>query len=247
MSTTHKFFCRTYARDADRLRYLLRSIEKFANGFDGIVVACPEASLGAIFKTALDFHNVEVLPCNTSDYDFIAQQITKLTAYRYCDADVIVHIDSDCIFTKPFSPADLYHDDRILLLNCPYSYFYSEGVNCPWQSVTSQFAKRQVDREFMRQFPLCYPRELYQDLEAWFVQNHGYPIDAIASHVNGDHFSEFNLLGAFSFYSSINYHSHIDSLQQQMPSFVQQMCLYDSRNDRSIPQSELAYLEEFLG
>ena len=246
MEATYKLFCRTYHRDVYRLPYLLRSIAKFAVDFDGTVIACPQASLDIITEAALPFLHVQVVPCNSSDYDFIAQQVTKLTAHRYCDADIIVHIDSDCVFTETFSPADLRQDGGLFLLNCPYNYFYEEGINCPWQTVTSQFARRQVDYEFMRQFPLSYPRQLYADLEKWFSDKHGYLIDQIGEHVAGDHFSEFNLMGAFSYYSDYPYHKHINVLERAAPLFVRQMCLFDSRYDRTIHADELEVLENLL-
>jgi hypothetical protein len=64
--------------------------------------------------------------------------------------------------------------------------------------------------------------------------------------VAGDHFSEFNLMGAFSYYDDYRYHKHINALGKDVPLFVRQMCLFNSRNDRTIPADELKFLENLL-
>ncbi len=247
MARTHGFFCRTYHKDAARLDYLLRSIDRFAEGFEGITVACPADSHDAIAPVVEKFPFARLVLCNRSDNDFIGQQVTKLTADRYAPYDIISHIDSDCILNKTVSPADLMLNGKPILYMVPYSYFYEHNINMPWQTVTSGFARRQVDYEFMRQFPMSYPRELYADLGSWISSAHGYEIDVLSEHVQGDYFSEFNLLGAFSFYHSSQYHSFVNCLEVAPRSYAEQFCLFSSREDRSIQRDDRERLDQLLG
>lgn len=239
-------FCRTYYRDADRLRYMLRSIDKYCSGFSEVVIATPTASLDAIGAVVAEFKFASLKECTATPVDFIGQQITKMTANRYTDADMIVHVDSDCVFTKETRPEQLRRNGRPIMYYAPYQYFYEHNFNMPWQTVTSQFLRRQVEHEFMRQFPLSYPRTLYDDLSNWYEETYQEAIENIIHRVHGDYFSEFNLMGSFSFYNDKRYHEFVNVLEEQPEDRVRQFCLVQMRDDRSISDDDREALEALL-
>lgn len=247
-SPSFGFFCRTYHKDADRLHYLLRSIEKFCTGFSGITITTLASSEEKIRPISEEFPFSRYIECETTaPHDFIGQQITKMTANYYTDYDYIIYIDSDCVIDKPITPDDFMADGRPIMLMEPYSLFYNKGSNVPWQTVTSKFARRQVDYEFMRTFPLTYPRNFYADFQAWFEKNNGMPIEDVWKRVQGDYFSEFNLMGAFSYYSDTPYHSFKSITEgYQYRSCVSQFCRRNSREDRSIGKEDLEFLAALL-
>lgn len=248
-SPSFGFFCRTYHKDADRLQYLLRSIEKFCTGFSGITVTTPASSEEKIRPVVEKFSFSRYVECETTaPLDYIGQQITKMAANHYTDYDYIIHIDSDCVISKPITPDDLMHDGRPILHMGAYAVFYMDGSYVPWQSVTSHFARRQVDYEFMRTFPFVYPRKFYEDFRVWFEITNGIPIEEIWKRIQGDNFSEFNLMGAFSYYADTPYHTFVDfySPEFRYRPFVKQFCRAGNRNDRSIGKEDAAFLTTLL-
>ncbi|SMF43084.1 hypothetical protein SAMN02982917_2184 [Azospirillum oryzae] len=240
-------FIRTYYKDCERLEFTLRSIRKFCSGFSGVTVACPENSIDLVSAVTKSTGFDSPILCNHLSNDFIGQQITKLNADKYCKYDYICHIDSDCIFVRETNPSDLFLEGRPLMLMAPYNYFYGARHNVPWQTITSKFVGRQVDYEFMRRFPLTYPRQMYIDLRDHFHNFHNYEINEVWKHIWGDYFSEFNLMGAFSFYSDSKYHSFSDVTINGVPEvIVKQYCLVSSRDDRTISASDRDEIERIL-
>ena len=248
MSDRFGFFCRTYHKDAERLVYLLKSIEKFCDGFAGITVVSPKSSEDAIRPVVERFPFASYSVCEANaPRDFIGQQLTKMTAHHYAQYDYIIHIDSDCAIIRPVTPAEIMKDGKPVMLMGPYATFYERGFNVPWQSVTSRFARRQVNYEFMRRFPLTFPFAFYPAMNEWFEKNHGVKVEDAWRLIHGDLFSEFNIMGAFSYYSEEQYHTFIDSsVTPPPPPFVKQFCLIASRDDRTIGAEDAEFLAALL-
>jgi hypothetical protein len=133
--------------------------------------------------------------------DYLGQQVTKLYADTYTDADFIIHVDSDCIFRRTCSPSDLCKGGRPELLVTPCSQFPGRA---PWQIATERFLRSKMSYDFMRRQPLMYPRWIYGELRQYARDLHK---QELADYVMAQPplgFSEFNALGAFaySFYRS---------------------------------------------
>ncbi len=248
MTKSFGLFIRTYHRDAPRLRYLLRSIATYCTGFEQVVVVCPVGSETAVAPVVAEFPFAELKLCQNYDNDFIGQQITKLTASSYIDTDFIAHVDSDCVFAQPFSPACFMAGEKPALYHREYEFFYRNKVRMPWQNITSQLMCRQVDFEFMALFPIFYPREIYTDLEAWILENHGITYASIENLiVHKDHFSEFNILGAFSYYEGGDrYHEHRNWGIINPTHYLRQFCTEKGREDRDLDDSEAALIEGMI-
>lgn len=242
---SYALFIRTYSPDAERLSYCLRSIGKFCTGFDEVVVTCPPDSETAIRPVVEAFPFAAFKLADPHPFDYIGQQITKLHADRYCSADFIFHIDSDCLFNRPFRP-DLYFSDGLpILYHRAYAYFYENGRNVPWQGVTSYFLRRQVDLEYMALFPLVYPRDLYPALKNWFERTHGFGYGALTAHLAFQrYFSEFNLMGAFS-HQQGGFHKHLDLQDHEPVAYVTQLCT-GGDGVRSVDDTERAALERLV-
>lgn len=179
-------FIRTYYKDIEWLAYCLASIAKFGHGFRQIIVCIPENQ-----KRHLDAMNLtaeKVVTCPVFKNDYLGQQITKLNAWQYTDAEYILFVDSDCCFTEPFTPEDFMEDGKPLIYKTHYS---KVGDAICWKVPTESFMKLPVEYEYMRRLPLMYrwdtlstssmvPKDISQDIMAYGA------------------FSEFNYLGAWA-------------------------------------------------
>lgn len=96
---------RTYADDAQRLEFLLKSIDKYCKELDEYVVVCRERCRSAIEPIVSRYSRFKFSICPDYDFDYIGQQITKLRSHIYTNCDFVLHVDSDCIFIKPFDLA----------------------------------------------------------------------------------------------------------------------------------------------
>lgn len=187
-------FVRTYAKDAAWLRHCLRSLEKFATGFLQKVIVTPKDSHEVIQPLAAEFGWEYDVCEELAQESYVSQQITKLMADQWCSGENICYVDSDVIFTRPFSPECLVDEDgKILLLKTAY-----DTIESPWRPITEQVVGFPVEFEMMRRLPLTYPRELLQKTRDHIEQTHGKSFKDFAREIKGRHFSEFNVMGAIA-------------------------------------------------
>lgn len=190
---TTDIFIRTYAKDAEWLRYCLRSIQKFCTGFRDLVVVCPEESAEAIRPLALEFlARFEICPRMHAN-DYVGQQATKMMADTWCRSDIICFMDSDTIFIKPFCPDNIAHNGRVRLLKTPYT-----EVETPWQELTARIVGFPVEFEYMRRHPLSYPTEFLPFARRHISETQGKSFEEFIRDIPGGRLSEFNALGAIA-------------------------------------------------
>jgi hypothetical protein len=200
---TTDIFIKTYHKDFVWLEYALRSIRKFASGFRDVVIVSDDD--GRTIPTSL----LEILPCKVfyvrlpekqpSNPDhgigYLWQQYIKLTWYRYSDADAAVMMDSDRMFTCPFTPESFHKDGKF------YWYYRS------WDTVgdgkchkpsTDFFLGFNTPYEAMACPALIFTRSVTLDLESYMNKLHstGDIWDIIIKH-NIPAMSEFNIFGNF--------------------------------------------------
>jgi hypothetical protein len=203
---------RTYWKDLPWLALSLRSVVRFARGFCEVVVAMPETSR-AWFECDTDV----VSACRASGArlvfvpavadDYLGQQITKLQADTFTDAEFIAHLDADCIFNRPTTASDLIAGGRPRIVTCTLDAL---GRHHPWRAPTEAFLGEAVAFDYMQQPPFVYPRELYGRLREFCVARHAVPIDRYVGACPPRGFSEFNVLGAFA-------HRHAPELLEFVP------------------------------
>ena len=150
---TTDLFLVTYPGDYQWLPYLFRSIARNVVGFRHFVIVVEEdfelpyvvVPESAGVRLNAYFHRCQRYE-GTSYPGQWGQQIEKLRAWKYTDADRIVFIDSDAIFARP---TDLQTDPNISI-ELPFV------VHCPWHLVS--------DHVIEHQGKLCSasPRKWYQ-------------------------------------------------------------------------------------
>ncbi|MGW5423482.1 hypothetical protein [Streptomyces sp. NPDC003943] len=137
--------------------------------------------------------DVRLSVCPDYRDDYLGQQVSKLYADEITDADLICHVDSDVVFTRPVSPADLLDAGRPWIVRRAVSRL---GRHRPWLAPTEEFLGRPVAYDFMQQPPFTYPRLLYPEVRALSLERHGIPLDRYVAGRPPGGFSEFNVLGA---------------------------------------------------
>jgi hypothetical protein len=188
-------FIRSYYKDFQWLRYSLRSIEKYCRGFSKVVVVVPESS-----RQKLDWLGLAgdlTFTCNDQRDDYLGQQVTKLTADLFSEADFICHVDSDCVFRQPTTPQSLFEKGKPRVLMAPYDRLDS---HIPWRGLVEQVLRRPVEYEFMRMPPYTFPRWIYNCLREHVASLHGISLEDLILAQPPRGFSEFNVLGAYAFY-----------------------------------------------
>jgi hypothetical protein len=245
---THGILIRTYEKDAERLAFCLASIDRFCSGFEDVVVVCQEKAADIIRPVveAAPVGRLKICPAYENDY--MGQQVTKLRSPDYIDTDYIFHVDSDCVFFEELKPEYYFFDGKPAMYFKSYDFFYRENRLNPWQFVTSRLARRQVDFEFMALFPLVYPKQMYRDMEAWFLATNEYSYEDIEHNLTTkNQFSEFNLMGAFSYYfGGEKYHTFLDWGENPPKHYLKQY-LTDGFVDREISEEEHEEIRKTIG
>lgn len=185
---------KSYPPDFGFLQYCLRSIQKFATGFRTIHLIVPDTRKW--WDGSYTVNNLHVTELEEYGVDgYLSQQIFKLHADTISDAEFILHIDSDTVFTRPVTPETYFTNRKIDWLFTPYSM-----IETPWKPITEKFLGHPVEFEFMRRAPQMIPRWLYADLREFSVQMQGCTLVQYIMKQPYRAFSEYNALGAFAYY-----------------------------------------------
>jgi hypothetical protein len=116
-------FIKTYSGDYKWLQYLLPSIEKYANGFEEVIIVAdndgtriPEEYLNMIkkYKVSVIYENLPTKqPIWTEcGIGYIWQQYIKLNWFRYCSSEAVLILDSDEIIITNMAPDDFKHNGK---------------------------------------------------------------------------------------------------------------------------------------
>jgi hypothetical protein len=199
-------FIRTYHKDLNWLEHSLRSIHKNVTGYRNIIVAIPNAKLLS-HLTAEKVIEVEDLPDG-----YIGQQLTKMDAYKYTDADAVLFWDSDTIACEPVDVQEWLKDGKPQI----YKTRYSE-IETPWQPITEKALGFKIDWEYMRRMPLLYHTETLHNCSKYIEMIHNKPLKKYLSEVPLRAFSEFNAIGAFAEKFEADRYTFTDTNGIEMP------------------------------
>lgn len=187
---------RTHAPDAQWLEWCLLSCKQRVPEIP-VTVVCPITD-GPRIKLVTDKFDLPlstVYPVHKDGY--MDQQWTKLNADHFCkDADYIIHVDSDCIWTAGVE--GLFSDGKPLMLKTPYDELQSGGAGV-WQGITERALGYRPEFEYMRRMPLVYPRIAYSLLRSHLREVHAKDggLEKWFAGLENREFSEFNALGLF--------------------------------------------------
>jgi hypothetical protein len=182
-------FIRTYHKDLPWLEHALRSIHKHVTGHRRIIVAIPEGEGHLLSHLTAE----TVIEVPDLEDGYLGQQLTKMQAWRYTDADAIIFWDSDVVAMEPIDiHAEYFKDGKPIL----YKTRYTSIPGTPWQAITSKAIGFDVEWEYMRRMPLVYWRNSLMHAErSLAVEQQCSPAQYLSQQPQGA-FSEFNFIGA---------------------------------------------------
>lgn len=204
---TTDILIRTCSRDAGYHRYCRASIEKFCTGFRDVKVVLkddPDPKVG-----------------------YLDQQITKMEADLHTDADFILLIDSDTLFTQPVTPETFMREGKPIWLFTPWTTGMLEHPGTrAWHDIMYEFHGVQPPAEMMRRHPFMFPRQLTENLRNFCQHAHGKSIRDYV--MQKGRFSEFNVLGFYAWRFMWNSFHWIHTEADEMPpSMVRQFWSWD--------------------
>lgn len=220
-------FIKTWVNDIPWLRYSLRSIEKFASGFDEVVVVadsdCRNEEWIKDYATRIEF-------VEKWENGYIQQQYIKLQADTFINSDMVLFVDSDLVFNTPFTPETFLKDNLPILLKTRYE---SADIAQIWRPLTEKAVGWSVEWEYMRRMPLCYWRD---SLDAFRTV---YPdLSFKLKKIRGNRFSEFNALGAFIDRYEGGKYFISDTEQWMPPAIARQFRSWDGLTDANRQEIE---------
>jgi len=199
-----EIFIVTFRRDFPYLEWCLRSISKFATGFDKVHILVPDSDLNDLMSLPKPANLIGIVaPKAFSEWPklgFVHHMWQILNADKWCpDADFIVHIDGDCIFNAPVIPETYITKGRPILR---YEPFDRLGRRHPgsdvWRQPTQKCVPFHVVNETMRCHPEVYHRDLYRVVRETIATTTKMDAESYLKSTRNEYphqFCEFNTLG----------------------------------------------------
>jgi hypothetical protein len=203
-------FIRTYHKDIEWLKYALASIHKHVKGWRNIVITMPKGQGHLLGHLTTE----KVIEVEDMQDGYIGQQLTKMEAWKYTDAECVLFWDSDVIATEPIDIHREYFKDGKPIL---YKTKYSSLPGCPWQGVTEKAVGFPVEWEYMRRMPLLYWTQTLEGACEDMRAIHGLGLRQYMEKQPHKAFSEFNVMGAFVDRYSKAHYAIIDTESIDMP------------------------------
>jgi hypothetical protein len=182
---------RSYRGDFGWLAYALRSLHRHAKGVRNYHIIVPAGDSHLLAHLTAE----QVHECPIYGDDYLGQQVSKLMADVYSDAEYILHWDSDTVLLKPMSPLSLMVDGKPIVYYEPYEKVGRE----PWQPIVTEVLGWEPKYEFMRRHPFMYPRWLHVEVRQFLEERHGMSLEQYITNRPYRSFSEFNVLGAYAY------------------------------------------------
>lgn len=183
-------FIRSYSKDFEWLSYALKSIHKYVNGYRNIIVCVPLNDLSALAHLTTE----RVVGVRDLSNGYIGQQLTKMQAWKYTDADAVLFWDSDTVATEQLNILEEFTSNGKPII---YHTDYAEvgDAQC-WQECTQQAIGHPVYREYMRRMPLMYLTKTVLDADIYLSLRAKMSTEQYLGGLQ--RFSEFNYLGAYA-------------------------------------------------
>jgi FkbM family methyltransferase len=220
---TIDIFIKTYYKDFPWLEFCLKSIKKFASGFRDIVIVSDNdgrkipSSITDILPVKVFYSSLPKPPSEiTQPVGYIWQQIIKLQWMDYSDADNVLIMDSDEMFSEPTTPND-FKD-----LEGKWRWFYRDwkfaGDAICWKQPTTVFLDEAPLYEAMCVHGFIFNRYVTSNLLDYVKRIHGINmLWELFDKKKLTNLSEFNAFGSFIFnHDSIFYSKYINNDTQFM-------------------------------
>lgn len=241
-------FITSFAPDLEFLSVCLRSIEKFVTGFEQIVVVVPAHDRLCFESLIAGSRSADGTPI-TLRHHYEArenghwwQNCTKVHADVYCpEVDFIAHIDSDCVFCWPVTPASYLRDGKIPIRVKAYA---DAGQAIAWKPLVDRALGVDAQWETMQWPRLAFWRSTYEQVRKRVEVLHREPF---VYHALTHRVAEFPTLGTWALlFQSDGYVPVIrDSADDKDGAFIFQGWSYYRENPQQM-QAELSKLRSII-
>lgn len=204
----------TFVRDFSYLEYCLKSIDKFATGFEVVTILIPQKDLAQMLEPSFRWNIKHPVRIKTFDEwpgaGFLHHMFAVMTTddWKTGKSGYCAHIDADCVFTEPVTPQDYMRDGKPMLR---YEEFDSLCARHPahmeWFNCTSQCLPFPVKYETMRAHPAVYHVDTYARARERIREKTGEEVDTYIRRQKNSYpqtFCEFVTLG------NVAMHDHAD-------------------------------------
>lgn len=188
----------TYDKDLEFLKYNLKSIKKFCQGYHENIIVIDDHNDDCIkTRKYLDSIGQKYIVNNEAKHvpiGYIRQQYMTYFMDDYLrDADYVCSVDSDNIFQNN---------------NDPYCFFknglpvigmqkWSDMPNESFKQCTNETLGFNSKYNFMRRMPLVYPLWLFKEVRDYIETKHSQSF--LSYFTNLKHTAEYNILGAYAY------------------------------------------------
>lgn len=196
----------TYWKDGPWLDYCLRAMRKYCTGFSGITVVIPRQNCEHLRTICAPYDVNLQLFDEVEGKGMLDHMVQICSADVWCpNADIVVHLDPDCIFHTP-TPVDEYvQDGKPVMCKRTYSGLVDgNGVvsDCyQWKKDVESMLGLPTDCYTMCRHPSVHPINLYPEFRKWVEEAHRKPfrkyMTAGKNSFPQDR-NEFPALGAFA-------------------------------------------------
>ena len=185
------------------------------SGYRQVIVIVPRASLQRIDPRVISSSpGVQLRACPDYADDYLGQQVTKLHADRFTDAETILHLDSDQVFIAPCAlPDRLFHD------GCPRIAFDLRGrrpVTDGWRRCPAEFLREPIPVDLTTPLPLALPRHVYGALRKVCQRLHRRSIADYVLAGRADRFCELALLRAYALTRESERYAWFDAARHEL-------------------------------
>lgn len=194
-------FIRSYRGDFKWLRYCMESLRKRATGFNKIFVVVPERDFkilqaqARVIGLSCGDIPVELGACPNYANDYLGQQVTKMTAWKYTEAEEVVFVDSDVVVTQPITPDSFRKGNKLFFYKTRYTLIPHEHGGF-WKAITEKAIGFPVEYEYMRRLPLAYRVDTLKNV-CEYMRGLNHPVESYIIGQPNREFSEFNAIGAY--------------------------------------------------
>lgn len=158
----------TYAKDIPFLRYCLASIKKYASGFSGVTLVIPSHErdlFGWVKGVTVEYFD------EPPGKGMVAHMLQICKADVWCpDAEFVLHMDADCMFFRPVTPAAFVKDYRCLSYREHYSKISNQHRHT-WATCVEHATGIRPEYDYMVRHPQIHPTGVYRTtremVEGW--------------------------------------------------------------------------------
>ena len=195
-------FIRTYQHDFFLLDYSLKSIKKYVSGYNNVIICVREKEYDLLFKE-VNITTEKVFKTHDfpDEIDYCGQQICKLLADCFSDAEYILYVDSDTIFYNFINVNIFFENDNAVILK---DYWKDVGEAKCWQKCLIKLDLL-TEYELMRTVPYIYPRHLLSEIRDHISSKTGLDfLNGCLQIYKKCGFSEFNIMGSYALKNNKN-------------------------------------------